>query len=116
MDIILRQCAAISLSIPFKIVPECSIIFTQEPSRVQTEPNSKPMTPAPMTSKFFGTEENDNAPVEDTMTCSSKSIDIPGKPDASDPVAMTIFFASIVSSEELPLTSILLLDTILADP
>ena len=41
--------------------------MTLEPNRDQTEPSSRPITPPPITVKFFGTFSSERAPVEETM-------------------------------------------------
>ena len=69
-----------------------STTSTSEPSRRHTEPSSSPMTPAPTTSMRLGTFASDSAPVEETTAFSSMSM--PGSFATSDPVAMTIAFAS----------------------
>ena len=51
------------------------------------------MTPAPMTSMRLGTFGSDSAPVDDTIAVSS--ISMPGSWATSEPVAMTIAFASM---------------------
>ena len=43
---------------------------TSEPKRLHTEPNSKPITPAPITPKRLGTSLKANAPVESTIMSS----------------------------------------------
>ncbi|RNA30417.1 hypothetical protein BpHYR1_041126 [Brachionus plicatilis] len=48
-----------------------SIHVTWEPRRLQTEPNSKPITPPPISTIDFGTCFKDRAPVELTMVSSS---------------------------------------------
>mmetsp|Transcript_157378 Transcript_157378/g.504865 ORF Transcript_157378/g.504865 Transcript_157378/m.504865 type:complete len:276 (+) Transcript_157378:686-1513(+) len=73
-----------------------STTVTWEPSRAHTEPNSKPMTPPPMTVIFSGTFSNFRAPVLDTIVFSSNSM--PGKLMTSEPVARMKFLASIFSS------------------
>src|SRR6266853_2034052 len=40
-----------------------SSIVTSEPSRFQTEPSSRPIAPAPITTSFFGASVNSNASV-----------------------------------------------------
>ena len=54
------------------------------------------MTPAPTTISFFGTLGRLSAPVEETTVFSS--ISTPGRRATSEPVAMTIAFASSVFS------------------
>ena len=55
------------------------------------------MTPAPITTSFFGTAGRNRAPVEDTTVVSS--IVTPGRLATSEPGAITIAFASTVSVE-----------------
>ncbi len=64
------------------------------------------MTPAPTTISFFGGLASASAPVDDTTVFSS--ISTPGRRATSEPVAMTIFFASsAVSLPSAPLTTTL---------
>jgi hypothetical protein len=63
----------ISVSIAGVILSRNSTTVTSAPRRRQTEPSSRPMTPAPMTIIFFGTAFSDSAPVEETMRSSSTS-------------------------------------------
>ena len=53
------------------------------------------MTPPPTTTRLAGTFRNSSAPVDETITFSSISTLTPGMPATSEPVAMTMFFASI---------------------
>lgn len=53
------------------------------------------MTPAPTIVSVLGTSFKAKAPVEDTIRSSSNGI--PGKGEGSDPVAINILAASIVS-------------------
>ena len=64
---------AVSSSIVGTIFSENSMTVTFEPNLFQTEPNSSPIYPPPITAKFFGTLENSNAPVEETISFSSIS-------------------------------------------
>ena len=41
--------------------------MTLEPNRDQTDPSSRPITPPPITVKFFGTFSRERAPVDETM-------------------------------------------------
>ena len=59
------------------------------------------MTPAPITTSFFGILFSDRAPVEVTTTFSSTST--PGRAEGSEPVAMMMFLASWTSSPTLTL-------------
>ena len=69
---------------------------TSAPNRLHTEPSSRPMTPAPITAMVFGTLGSSRAPVDETICFSS--ISTPGSGVTSDPVAMMIFPARIVSA------------------
>ncbi|SGY19480.1 BQ5605_C014g07659 [Microbotryum silenes-dioicae] len=71
--------------------PKNSTTSTLAPNRDQTEPISKPMTPAPMTTNFSGTFCRSRTPVDETICFSS--ISIPGKGVTSDPVAIMTFLA-----------------------
>src|SRR6185437_598293 len=51
----------ISRSMPGVTRSRNSTTVTSAPKRPQTEPNSSPITPAPTTRSFFGTEESDSA-------------------------------------------------------
>ena len=73
-----------------------STTVTSAPRRRQTEPSSRPMMPAPMTIRCFGTSGRARAPVESTIRFSS--ISTPGSGEGSEPVAMTMFLASSVGS------------------
>ena len=70
-----------------------SSTVTSDPSRLQTEPISRPIAPAPMTSSFFGTSEKESASVLLTMTLPSNFI--VGSSTGTLPVAMMMCFASI---------------------
>jgi hypothetical protein len=69
-----------------------STTVTLAPRRRQTEPSSSPITPAPITIRLLGTSAMDRAPVESTMRLLSTVT--PGRPEGSEPVAMTMFLAS----------------------
>ncbi len=86
------NCFATSPSTPGTMRSRNSTTSTSEPRRRHTEPSSSPITPAPITSSRFGTSGNDSAPVDDTIWRSS--ISMPGSVAASEPVAITMFFAS----------------------
>mmetsp|Transcript_30050 Transcript_30050/g.41882 ORF Transcript_30050/g.41882 Transcript_30050/m.41882 type:complete len:200 (+) Transcript_30050:820-1419(+) len=86
---------ATSESTPGVMRSRNSTTVTSEPRRPQTDPISRPMTPAPMTISFSGTLSNSRAPVEETIIFSS--ISIPGILATSDPVARMTFLALIVS-------------------
>ena len=83
---------ATSPSMPGRMRSRYSTTVTSEPRRRHTEPSSRPITPAPMTTRRFGTLSSSSAPVEDTTTFSS--ISTPGRRVTSEPVAMTMFFVS----------------------
>merc|ERR1719219_1349509 len=78
--------------------PGNSTAVTSDPSLDQTDPNSTPMTPAPMRTIFCGTSLRLRAPVDDTMR--SSSMVIPGKGVTSDPVAIMTFLALMTSLTE----------------
>ena len=86
---------------PFKTLGKNSITSTSEPNLLQTVPNSNPITPAPITITFFGTDFKSKAPVEVTIFCSS--ILILFKFEGSEPVAIIIFSANIFSVLPFPL-------------
>ena len=85
---------AISLSDPGIIRSRNSITFTSDPNLAQTDPSSKPIIPAPIKVKRFGTSLREIAPMFVTTRFSSTSI--PGSGVASEPVATTIFFVDKV--------------------
>ncbi len=61
-----------SKSIPMPpTVGRNSTAVTFDPSRLQTDPNSRPMTPAPMRINLGGTALRESAPVEEIMVSSS---------------------------------------------
>ncbi len=64
---------------------------TSDPSRLQTEPSSSPIAPAPMTSNFFGTSEKQSASV--LLTIVSPSNFMLGSSTGTLPVAMMMCFA-----------------------
>mmetsp|Transcript_4127 Transcript_4127/g.12887 ORF Transcript_4127/g.12887 Transcript_4127/m.12887 type:complete len:224 (+) Transcript_4127:1413-2084(+) len=75
-----------------------STTVTSDPSRLHTEPISRPMYPPPMTTMRSGTDWSSSAPVEDTMVCSSMGT--PGSSATAEPVARRTFFACSVSEPE----------------
>ena len=91
---ILWKALATSASMPGQMRSRYSTTVTSAPSRRQTEPSSRPMMPAPMTTRVLGTSENARAPVESTIR--SPSTLRPGRPEGSEPVAMMMFLASRV--------------------
>ena len=58
---------AVSASMPGVMRSRNSTTVTSAPRRRQTEPSSRPMMPAPMTTRLLGTSGSDRAPVESTM-------------------------------------------------
>ncbi len=63
---------ATSKSIPTPpTLPKNSMAVTFAPSLHQTEPSSRPMTPAPIKMRCSGTCERERAPVELITVCSS---------------------------------------------
>ncbi|MNT62149.1 hypothetical protein D3C72_1998420 [compost metagenome] len=58
---------AVSSSVPGQIRSRYSMTVTWLPRRRHTEPNSRPITPAPITIRCLGTSGNDKAPVESMM-------------------------------------------------
>ncbi len=83
---------AVSPSSPGQIRSRYSSTVTCAPSRRQTEPSSRPITPAPITTRWRGTSANSRAPVESRMRWLSTGT--PGSGAGSEPVAMTISRAS----------------------
>eukprot|EP00835_Amoeboradix_gromovi_P001168 NODE_47_length_27404_cov_0.284270.p13 type:complete len:113 gc:universal NODE_47_length_27404_cov_0.284270:26494-26156(-) len=84
------------------------------PKRFQTEPNSKPITPAPITISSLGTFWSSRAPV--LVTILDSSTVKPGRTAGSLPVAITIFLAFMVVDSLLFVICSLLLDTKEAEP
>ena len=74
-----------------------SITLTSAPKRLYTEPNSKPITPPPITTKCFGISGSFKASVEVIILSLSNSIK--GKEAGLDPVAIIMLVPSIVSSD-----------------
>mmetsp|Transcript_21416 Transcript_21416/g.50785 ORF Transcript_21416/g.50785 Transcript_21416/m.50785 type:complete len:225 (+) Transcript_21416:572-1246(+) len=99
----LWKVVAISESRPGVMWSRNSTTVTSVPSRRQTEPISRPMTPAPMTIIFLGISFRSSAPVEVVMIFSSTGT--PGSEAGTEPVAMTMFLVSRVwTSPSRPLT------------
>ena len=71
-----------------------SSTVTSDPSRRQTLPSSRPITPAPMTPSRLGTSLNSSAPLLSTMR--SPSVLATGMLMGSEPVAMMMFSALTV--------------------
>ena len=74
-----------------------STTVTFAPKRLYTEPNSKPITPPPITIKCFGTSGNFKASVE--VIILSLSNLIKGKVAGFEPVAIIMLVPSITSEE-----------------
>ena len=68
-----------------------SSTVTSAPRRRQTDPISRPITPAPITPNFFGTSPMRSAPSFDRTNCSSNAA--PGSARAVEPVATMTCFA-----------------------
>mmetsp|Transcript_9917 Transcript_9917/g.28159 ORF Transcript_9917/g.28159 Transcript_9917/m.28159 type:complete len:229 (-) Transcript_9917:481-1167(-) len=85
---------AISVSTPGKIRSRNSTTVTSAPRRRQTEPISRPITPAPTTTIFLGTSLSSRAPVESTMRPPALSTGTGGSGVDSEPVAIKMFFDS----------------------
>ena len=77
---------------PGVILSRYSSTVTSDPNREYTDPSSKPITPAPIITIFFGIFLSSSAPVELTIIFSS--ISNPGSDEGSDPEAIIIFFVS----------------------
>ena len=98
------NCLASSRSMPGSMRSKYSTTVTFAPSLLHTDPSSRPMTPAPTTTRCFGTFSKLNAPVDVTICFSSMSM--PLSRAASEPVAMTMDLACSVSfAPASPLTS-----------
>mmetsp|Transcript_37497 Transcript_37497/g.84556 ORF Transcript_37497/g.84556 Transcript_37497/m.84556 type:complete len:228 (+) Transcript_37497:554-1237(+) len=94
---IARNCLATSPSMPTPpMASRNSTTVTSDPRRAHTEPNSRPMTPPPMTVSFSGTLSKVRAPVLETICFSSRSM--PGRLTTSEPVASMMFFVSMTFS------------------
>ena len=77
---------AIALSMIAKKSSNASRRITSEPNLAQTEPNSRPITPAPITPRRFGTSSISNAPVESrikSLSTGATGIEIGREPEAS---------------------------------
>mmetsp|Transcript_74202 Transcript_74202/g.119750 ORF Transcript_74202/g.119750 Transcript_74202/m.119750 type:complete len:203 (+) Transcript_74202:567-1175(+) len=91
------NCLATSVSMPTPPIESMnSTTVTLLPSRAQTEPSSRPMTPPPITVRRSGTFSSFRAPVLETIVFSSSSMF--GKLITSEPVASMMFLLSIVWS------------------
>ncbi|MNY03156.1 hypothetical protein D3C86_1357610 [compost metagenome] len=80
-----------SMSTPGQIRSRNSTTVTCAPRRRQTEPSSRPITPAPITTRCLGTSLRARAPVESRMRLLSMST--PGRGMGSEPVAMMMSLA-----------------------
>ena len=89
-----------SLAMPLSMMAKKSSIAssrtTSEPKRFQTEPNSKPITPAPITPKRLGTSPISRAPVESRIK--SPSTLATGMAIGSEPEAKITLSASITDT------------------
>mmetsp|Transcript_4794 Transcript_4794/g.30402 ORF Transcript_4794/g.30402 Transcript_4794/m.30402 type:complete len:213 (-) Transcript_4794:649-1287(-) len=101
--LILNPCFFSTLSMAFLVSPSMlgtmflaySSTCTSAPSLPHTDPISNPMIPPPMITNFLGTCFRLSAPVDETIF--SSSISTPGRGVTSEPVAMTMFFAFMIS-------------------
>mmetsp|Transcript_18519 Transcript_18519/g.65518 ORF Transcript_18519/g.65518 Transcript_18519/m.65518 type:complete len:229 (+) Transcript_18519:2586-3272(+) len=96
------NCFAISRSTPGTMRSRNSTTVTLEPRRPHTEPISRPMTPAPTTTRCSGTAVRSSAPVESTILPAALSTGAGGSGVGSEPVAMMMF---LVVSDVLPPSS-----------
>mmetsp|Transcript_41442 Transcript_41442/g.129795 ORF Transcript_41442/g.129795 Transcript_41442/m.129795 type:complete len:225 (-) Transcript_41442:644-1318(-) len=83
---------ATSLSMPGVMRSRNSTTVTSLPRRRQTLPISRPMTPAPTTTIFSGTDSSSSAPVESTIFLPALSTGTGGSGVTSEPVAIMMFF------------------------
>ena len=86
---ILSASLMMSSSLPGRIVGISSTTVTFAPSRRQTEPSSRPITPPPMTIRCFGTSGILSAPMFDSTRFSSNFRN--GSSIGTEPVAMMTF-------------------------
>ena len=92
-----------------------STTVTDDPSRDHTDPISRPIYPAPMTTSRSGTLSSESAPVDETICFSSKAT--LGRQTGSDPTAIIILSATIrVFFPLLNVTSTSVLDLMKASP
>ena len=100
------KCRSASLATAWSAIQRnCSIASsttTSAPSRRQTLPSSRPITPAPITPRRFGTASNSSAPQESTTCRPSNGTLRSG--NGCDPEASTTCFA--VSSRLLPSSAV----------
>jgi hypothetical protein len=85
----------ISISIEGHILSMFPTTMTSDPNLLNTLPNSRPMTPLPITTIVLGIFSKVKHPVEDTIYFSSAGK--MGNGDGSLPVAIMTFFAFILS-------------------
>mmetsp|Transcript_25952 Transcript_25952/g.28313 ORF Transcript_25952/g.28313 Transcript_25952/m.28313 type:complete len:202 (-) Transcript_25952:508-1113(-) len=85
---------AVSLSMPGVIESKYSTTVTSVPKRLHTDPISRPITPPPITTSFFGILSMSKAPVESTIFFSALFTGQVGRGLGSDPTAKMMFFAS----------------------
>mmetsp|Transcript_5660 Transcript_5660/g.14586 ORF Transcript_5660/g.14586 Transcript_5660/m.14586 type:complete len:202 (-) Transcript_5660:329-934(-) len=88
----------ISASIPGVMRSRYSMTVTSDPSRRQTLPISRPMTPPPTTASFFGMVSSSRAPVESTIFFAALSTGQGLRGAGTDPVATRTFLVESVSS------------------
>ena len=100
---ILFASSAICLSIIARKSSSASSKTTSDPRRPQTEPSSRPITPAPIIPKRFGTESISSAPVESKIK--SLSTSATGISMGLDPAAKITLFA--VTSVSAPFSSVI---------
>ena len=84
-----------AVSAAIRKVSRASRTVTSAPRRAHTEPSSRPITPAPITPRRFGTAWNSRAPVESTMTFWSTGAG--GMSIGREPEARITFSASMTS-------------------
>mmetsp|Transcript_4235 Transcript_4235/g.5962 ORF Transcript_4235/g.5962 Transcript_4235/m.5962 type:complete len:222 (-) Transcript_4235:529-1194(-) len=76
------------------ILSRNSMQVTSEPSRFQTDPISRPITPPPITASRLGTSAMSSAPVESTMRPPALSTGQVGSGVTSEPLAIMMLVAS----------------------
>mmetsp|Transcript_19345 Transcript_19345/g.60242 ORF Transcript_19345/g.60242 Transcript_19345/m.60242 type:complete len:228 (-) Transcript_19345:414-1097(-) len=94
---------AISSSMPGVTRSRNSTTVTSAPSLRQTEPISRPITPAPITIIFLGTFLSERQPVDETITSSSTGTG--GSGVGTEPVAITMFLV-LITPATLPSRSV----------
>mmetsp|Transcript_5683 Transcript_5683/g.16779 ORF Transcript_5683/g.16779 Transcript_5683/m.16779 type:complete len:202 (-) Transcript_5683:493-1098(-) len=93
-----RNVLPVSLSVPGTMWSRYSTTVTLVPSRRQTLPISRPMTPPPTTAMVSGILSSTRAPVESTILPAALSTGQGASGDGSEPVAMRMFLVSTVSA------------------